>query len=187
MTVRLVALLRGINVGRNKRVAMADLRGLLTGLGYAEVTTYLQSGNAVFRCSAKAASTAATDIERAVGSDLGVACRVVVRTAGELAAAIAADPLLDVVTDPAKHLVGFLAGDPDPAGARALAALDVAPDRIRLVGRHVYLWCPAGLLASPLSAAGWEQPLKVALTSRNWNTVTKVAALAGVAVQAPDR
>lgn len=179
MVTRLVALLRGINVGRNKRVAMARLRELLTALGYTDVATYLQSGNAVFGCAPDAAATAARDIEHALVRDLGVTSTVIVRTAGELASALAADPLLEVADDPAKHLVGFLAGEPDPVGARALAEIDVTPDQIRLIGREVYLWCPAGVLASPLATTGWERSLGVPVTTRNWNTVTRLAALAG--------
>jgi uncharacterized protein (DUF1697 family) len=179
MGTRLVALLRGINVGRNKRVAMSELRDLLTGLGYADVKTLLQSGNAVFLCTPKAATSAAGDIEQAIARDLGVECAVIVRTAAEIAGAMAAAPLLEVATDPSRHLVGFLSGDPDPAGVQALAAIDVAPDLIRLLGREVYLWCPSGLLDSPLSKLGWERSLGVAVTMRNWNTVSRIAALMG--------
>ncbi|HWG73903.1 MAG TPA: DUF1697 domain-containing protein [Acidimicrobiales bacterium] len=179
MTTRLVALLRGINVGHNKRVAMNDLRGLLAVLGYTDVSTYLQSGNAVFTCADAAAPTAAADIERALSDKAGVECRVVVRSAGELAAAAEGAPLLDVMTDPSRYLVGFLDGEPDPAGARSLAALDVAPDQVRLLGREVYLWCPAGVLASPLNKLRWAKLLGVDVTMRNWNTVRRLVALAG--------
>ena len=180
MATRLVALLRGINVGRSKRVPMIQLRELLVGLGYTDVTTYLQSGNAVFTCTPKAARMASQDIEEAVAREAGVTCRVIVRSPAELAAAIAADPLLGVATDPARHLVGFLAADPQLDAVARLDALDVSPDQIRVVGRHVYLWCPNGVLASPLNKVGWERSLGVAATTRNWSTVTKLAALAGV-------
>lgn len=99
MEARLVALLRGINVGRSKRVAMAQLRELLARLGYRDVVTYLQSGNAVFTCSTEAAATAAAAIEAALLRDLGVGSTVIVRTAAELVGALAADPLVDLATD----------------------------------------------------------------------------------------
>jgi uncharacterized protein (DUF1697 family) len=173
---RLVALMRGINVGRNKRIAMGDLRAVLTGLGYTDVRTLLMSGNAVFTCSSAAAKKAASDIERAVAADLGVRCAVIVRSEVEVAAAIEAAPLIDVATDPSRHFVGFLAAAPPPRAARAVAAIDLEPDLIRLVGKEVYLWCPKGLLDSPLAKAGWEKSLEVPVTLRNWNTVTKIAA-----------
>jgi uncharacterized protein (DUF1697 family) len=176
---RQVALLRGINVGRAKRVGMAQLRELLRGLGYTDVTTYLQSGNAIFTSPPGAAGIAAGDIELALDRNLGVEAKVIVRSHAELAAAVAADPLLDVATDPSKHFVAFLAGDPDPAGVRTVACFDFAPDQVRLVGREAHLWCPSGFLASPLSKVPWDKLLGVSVTMRNWNTVTKLLALSG--------
>jgi uncharacterized protein (DUF1697 family) len=158
---------------------MADLRLVLTGLGYTDVATYLQSGNAVFRATPAAARTAAADISQAVAVQLDVRSTVVVRTGSELAAVTAQAPLLDLMTDPARYLVGFLADEPDPAAAKAIAAIDVAPDQIRLLGREVYLWCPAGVLASPLNTLPWERALGVAVTTRNWKTAIKLAELVG--------
>lgn len=179
MTTRLVALLRGINVGRAKRVSMAELRTLLADLGYTNISTYLQSGNAVLACSPAAARTAASDIEEGVSRELGVSAKVVIRTAGEFAAAVARAPLLDLMSDPARYLVGFLDGDPDPEGVRTLTASDVAPDQIRVIGRDIYLWCPDGVLASPFSKTPWDRVLGVSVTMRNWNTVTRLVDLAG--------
>ncbi|MGH8931747.1 MAG: DUF1697 domain-containing protein [Egibacteraceae bacterium] len=179
MKRRVVALLRGVNVGRSNRLAMAKLRELLTDLGYTDVKTYLQSGNAVFTSSPAAADTAAADIEHALARTLGVQSTVVVRTAADIAAVVANAPMLDLMTDPAKYLVGFLNGDPDPDGARAVASLDVSPDEVRLVGREIYLWCPAGVRASPLSAVPWDRRLGVAVTMRNWKTVTYLQTLTG--------
>lgn len=176
MTARLVVLLRGINVGRNKRVAMADLRGLLTGLGYSNVQTILQSGNAVITCPSGMVPAAAATIERAIADDLGVQCSVMVRKAAEIEATIATDPFGTVATDGSRYLVGFLAGDPAPHAAAFIAAIDVPPDRISLVGREVYLWCPTGVLDSPLAKLGWEKAVGLPVTVRNWNTVAKIAA-----------
>lgn len=177
MPIRFVALLRGINVGRNKRVAMADLRALLAGLGYGEVQTYLNSGNALFTSDSDAASVAAA-IEQALVRDLRVESRVVVRTAADLAAIVAANPLREIAADPAKHLVGFLGGEPDLARAEKIAALDILPDRVILAGRELYLWYSAGVLTSPLSKVAWEKLLGVTVTMRNWNTAAQLAALA---------
>ncbi|GAC1341609.1 MAG: DUF1697 domain-containing protein [Candidatus Dormibacteria bacterium] len=177
MNARLVALLRGINVGRNKRMAMSELRDLLRGLGYSDVVTYLQSGNAVFTCPSSTASVASR-IEQAMARDLGVESTVIVRTGEDLARIVAVDPLLDLVTDPARHLVGFLAGRPKASAVRALDGLDLNQDIVRLVGREVYLWCPAGVLDSAFAKVAWDRQLGVAVTMRNWNTVTRLAALA---------
>ena len=175
--VRAVAMLRGINIGSSKRVAMADLRRVLAGLGYSDVVTLLNSGNAVFSATPAAVADAQADIETAVTAELEVACSVVVRTGAELVAAMAADPLNEVASDPSRHLIGFLSAQPDGEAASWLAGLQVAPDQIRLVGRHVYLWTPDGVLAGPLSKVAWERRLKVAVTSRNVNTLAKLVQL----------
>ena len=95
MATTLIALIRGINVGPSKRVAMADLRELLTGLGYSDVRTHLQSGNAVFSTGAKPATVGA-EIEDALADRVGVRASVVVRTGRQLTAAMAADPVAEI-------------------------------------------------------------------------------------------
>jgi uncharacterized protein (DUF1697 family) len=178
VATRLVALLRGINVGRNKRVAMSELRALLADLGYVDVKTRLQSGNAVFTSASADTAAVAANIERALARELKVESTVIVRTSAELAAVVAGSPLRDVATDPSKYLVGFLAGTPDPAGLRALGSLEVAPNQVRVDGREVYLWCPAGVIHSPFSTVNWDKQLGVPVTMRNWRTVSRLAELA---------
>jgi uncharacterized protein (DUF1697 family) len=176
-SVRAVALLRGVNVGGNKRVPMADLRRVLAGLGYSDVTTLLNSGNAAFTAPSAALSTAPDDIEAALVAEIGVQCPVVVRTGAELVAALAADPLTELATDPARHLVGFLSAQPTAAALAAVAALEVAPDVIEVIGRHVYLWLPAGVSGGLLSKSPWERRLGVTVTSRNVSTIAKLVEL----------
>src|SRR5690242_2612616 len=107
-----VALLRGINVGRAKRVAMADLRALVEGLGFGEVRTLLNSGNVVFTAPDTAAGAAA-HIEAALAERLGVSSRVTVLAATELAAVLAGNPLTAVATDPSRFLIAILANPSD--------------------------------------------------------------------------
>jgi uncharacterized protein (DUF1697 family) len=165
------ALVRGINVGR-KRVAMADLRRLVAGLGYTGVGTLLNSGNVVFTTRATAASAAAR-LERALTGDLGITARVVVLTAREVAAIVRKNPLAEVTTNPSRLLVAVLA---EPADRRRLVPLvrqDWAPDAMALGPRVAYLWCPAGILQSRLLEAV-SRTLGEAVTSRNWGTMTKL-------------
>jgi uncharacterized protein (DUF1697 family) len=172
-----IALLRGINVGRAKRVAMADLRALVHGLGYTDVRTLLNSGNLVFSAPGVSSQEAAARIEEAMPAQLGVAARVTVVTAQELADAVAANPLTDVATDPSRLLVAFLN---DPAHLSRLEPLlvhDWSPDALALGQRVAYLWCAGGILASRLlQAVG--RALGDAVTTRNWATVLKLHALA---------
>ncbi len=173
----MVALLRGINVGGNKLVDMARLRGLMTGLGYTDVRTYLQSGNAVFSCVPGAAARAGPTIEDAIEGEFGFECRVITRTAAELDEARAADPLLHLLGDPARHFVGFLSDQPKLDGVNSLAETDYGMDQVRVLDRHAYLWCPEGISRSPLGKLNFDRILGVTVTMRNWNTVTRLAAL----------
>ena len=111
-----VALLRGINVGRNNRIAMADLRQLLTDLGYTDVRTYLQSGNAVFQAANRSAAAVRTAIEGAIRQTLGLDIKVLVRTGRQLDAVIAANEL--PTTDAKKLHVAFLDAAPAAASLR---------------------------------------------------------------------
>jgi uncharacterized protein (DUF1697 family) len=173
-----VALIRGINVGRAKRIAMADLRALLEALGYGEVRTLLNSGNVVFTAAAKPARDAAGRIERGIVERLGVSARVTVLSAKDLAAAIAANPLLPVATDHARLLVAVLNRPADRARVEALAGRDWAPESMALGDRVAYLWCADGILDSRLATAV-GRALGDGVTSRNWTTMIKLHALAG--------
>ena len=172
---RFVALLRGINVGRNNRVAMADLRQILTGLGYTDVRTHLQSGNAVFTAPGRA-STVERAVERELTDRTGLAIRVFVRSRDDLAAVIADNPL--PATDPSRLLVSFLDRAPRAADLGGIGPDDYAPERYALGRREVYLWLPGGITGSKLVKALTDQRVGAEATSRNWNTVTRLLALA---------
>ncbi len=176
MAERYVALLRGINVGRAKRVAMADLRSAISSLGYSDVKTLLNSGNVVF-----AADTAptATKLRAAILDVTGVGSDVVVLTAKQLAQAVDENPLVDVMTDPSRLQVMFFTENGDRTGLRTLAADSWDPEQLA-VGRHAaFFWCPDGIASSALMEAVGEQQFRGTVTTRNWRTVTKLRALAG--------
>jgi len=174
---RYAALLRGINVGRSARIGMTDLRALLGQIGYSDVATYLQSGNAVFTCPHARPEVPAREVEGALRERLGISVRCLIRDRDELQAVIAGNPLAGVATDGARFLAFFLSDNPRPEllAARDPAALD--PERIRLGDRVLYQWCPDGVLAAPAVGAFVEKHLGVTVTARNWNTVTRLAAM----------
>jgi len=175
--MRYAALLRGINVGGNKKIAMAELRVLLTGLGYADVATYLQSGNAVFSSPQQPAEALGSAIEAAIAADLGTGVRVMVRTGAEIAAAIERCPLPGQPQNPARFFVAFLSAEPDPARALEIERLSFEPDQIWVRGSEAFLWCPNGAADTKLTNNLIEKRLGVTATSRNWNTVSKLASL----------
>lgn len=175
---RHVALLRGVNVGGHQKVPMAHLRELLGELGYGDVRTHLQSGNAVFSAPGTPPERAAQEIEGQLTRSLGLSVRVLVRTAGELARVVAANPLPEAVAEPSRLLVTFLSAPLAPELLRELDPAAFEPDRFGVGEREVYVWCPEGVRAITLSYAFWEKRFGVVATARNWNTVTRLAALA---------
>jgi uncharacterized protein (DUF1697 family) len=177
---RYVALLRGVNVGRAKRIAMADLRKLIGDLGYDEVRSVLNSGNIVFSGPARPQEEVARQIEEALVLKLGVASRVLVLDAGELGSVIGGNPLLGQAGDHSR-LVAFILSSPHatPEARQAIEALcaqDWQPGAAALGERAAYVWCPDGILASGAAAALGKQ-LGDATTSRNWATLLKLHAL----------
>ena len=181
-----VAFLRGINVGRAKRVAMADLRELVAGLGYRDVRTLLNSGNVVFGIPRSNRGDPAPRIEKALVSRLGVSSRVTVLTAAELGAAMTTNPLASVADDPTRLLVTVLARPADRARLEPLARQDWMPEALALGTRVAYLWCAEGILASRLLGAVGGV-LGDAVTSRNWATMTKLLALTEGSTSTPGR
>lgn len=181
-----VALLRGINVGGRNRVAMADLRELVTSLGHTDVTTYIQSGNVVFTSTEADTGVLAAALERAIAEALGVRPKAVVVSRHELSQVIANNPHSDETNPTCLHAV-FRSQD---MGADEVAAVATAVQRARdkgsrdeaqVVGRTLYLRTPEGLgrseLAAQLSRAGAVLDAGSAATMRNWATVTKLLAL----------
>jgi uncharacterized protein (DUF1697 family) len=174
---RHVALIRGINVGRAKRVAMADLRALVEDLGYGDVRTLLNSGNVVFTAPASARKSSAGRIEAAITARLRISARVTVLTASELAAIVADNPLGAIAEDPSRLLVTVLI---DPTHRKHLLPLgrqDWTPDVLAVGARVAYLWCPRGMVESRLATAV-NRVLRDGATTRNWATLTKLHALA---------
>ena len=171
-----VALVRGINVGRAKRVAMADLRALMGKLGYADPRTLLNSGNLVFDAGREAPGKAASRIEQAMAAKLGVSARVTVLSGADFSTVVEENPLGKVADNPSRLLVAFLSEPKDRARLQPLSRLDWKPEALGLGSRAAYLWCPSGIIDSRLAAAV-GRVLGEATTTRNWATVTKIQAL----------
>ncbi|UOE20971.1 DUF1697 domain-containing protein [Thermobifida halotolerans] len=172
---RYAALLRGVNVGGHRKVRMADLRALLSGLGYDAVATLLQSGNAVFTAPDQPEERLATAIEERVAAELGMRVTVVVRTAEALARVV--EDLPFPVRDPARCAVAFL---PGPVDRERLAGLDraaFAPEELAEGRRELYLYFPNGQARAALPSL-LDRHLAVPFTIRNWNTTTRLRLLA---------
>jgi len=171
-----IALLRAIGPATHAKMSMADLRDGYIAAGLKNVATYIQTGNVIFetRKSAAAAQNAVATVVRG----FGLANDVVLRTPGELAAVVAANPFPKAAADHPSHLVVcFMAATPP---AEALHALEQhrGPERIKRVGRDLCIDYPTGVTGAKLTPGVIERRLATVGTARNWNTVRKLLALA---------
>lgn len=173
----LIALFRGINVGRAKRVAMADLREVLTELGYTNVKTLLNSGNAVFDSSELPSDAIGSGIRTALAARTGVDSRVILLTAPDLATIVTENPLESHINDPSRFLVAFSTAATDLTRSRGLTEVDHGPDRFAIGSKAAYLWCGDGILASELLKS-FGRLMGDSITTRNWATVLKLHAMA---------
>jgi uncharacterized protein (DUF1697 family) len=182
-----VALLRGINVGGRNKVAMADLRAVVAGLGHTDVATYIQSGNVLFTSGGADTEALATGLEKAIADSLGVKPAVIVLSRGELERAVRDNPYPDEPNPKLVHAVFFRGRVPPgaagaiEAGQRRAAERGGGQDSARIVGGAVYLHTPGGFGRSELSLfllGRSASPLATG-TARNWATVTKLLALCG--------
>jgi uncharacterized protein (DUF1697 family) len=172
-----IVLLRGINLGSRNRIAMPELRDMLTDAGYDDVRTYLQSGNLVLS-SAASPKKLSGEVERLIADRLELDIDVLVRTGDELAQVVERNPLGAVATDPKRYQVSFLAGELAPDLLRGLEAAAVPPERLVAAGRELYAWHPEGVARSKLWSRLAGKDLGVKATARNWTTVTKLLELA---------
>jgi len=171
-----VALIRGINLGRNKRVPMAGLRDLLADQGFTDVRTHLQSGNAIFASEKGRAGDFEARIAAAIEGMFGFDVKVLVRSAAELAAVVDANPFPAQGADPKELHVTFLAADPAKKAVDALDPGEYAPDEYAFGDRAIYVRLVNGIMGSRLP--DWERTLAVTATTRNWNTTTRLRELA---------
>ena len=171
-----VSLLRAVNVGGRRSVPMAPLRALYESLGFVNVQSYVQSGNVVFEAKGSAASLRGK-IEKAIAREFGIDVDVALRTATELRKIVAANPYVTTKADLKQLHVTFLVATPDAAARTAVGALAYPPDEFVLLGSELYLRTPNGIGRTKLNFTAIEKVLGPA-TTRNWNTVTKLLAMA---------
>jgi len=173
-----ILLLRGINVGGNKKVPMAALRAALEAAGFTGVKTYLQSGNAVVTTPSASPAKVGREVEAVIEKEFGFPVKVVVRSRKQIEQVIAGDPFGELAENPSRYFVTFCDPAPDAAKLAHLAAADFEPERFVLDGDTLYCWYPEGVRDSPLEKAIVRSKLGVTVTARNWNTVNKLLDLA---------
>jgi len=179
MTIQ-IALLRAVNVAGHAAVAMSDLRELLTTLGFKEVRSLLQSGNLVFRSDKQSGAALERLLETEAGKRLDLHTDFFVRTAKDWDTIVAKNPFRDEARRDPGHLVVMALKDaPDAEAVEALRAAIMGRETIHAEGRQAYIVYPDGIGRSRLTNRVIEAKLGTRGTGRNWNTVRKLAELAG--------
>jgi len=163
-----VVMLRGVNLGK-RQISMADLRTLIEGLRYRDVSTYVQSGNVILTTK-KAESRIAAELEAALSKAFGFAVPVIVRSRADLSDVVSSNPFPNATADPTKLHVTFLREPLDPAVLADLDTTGFKPEEFATRKREVYLSLPNGLGRSKLAVAV-EKALRGSGTTRNWRTV----------------
>lgn len=173
-----MVLLRGVNVGKGNKVPMAGFRTALEELGCTAVRTVLNSGNAIVASASRSPARLATDIAAAVQARFGVVTPVIVKSAAEFAAIVAGNPIVPAASEHARFVVAFAM---DRATLQALAPLHALlqpGERLAVTEHAAYLHCAGGLLESKAGAALLGQRGR-GITTRNWGTTLRLAALLG--------
>jgi uncharacterized protein (DUF1697 family) len=172
-----VALLRGVNVGGNTKLPMADLRGLMTEMGFGYVQTYIQSGNVVFTAGEVECEPVRLRLESAIAERFGFSALIIVLTAAQFLNAAHSNPFEDITQDPAKLHVGFMTAPPEVSALENLRTKPQGTDQWTVVGTIFYLHAPDGMGKSVL-APFIERTLEVLGTFRNWRTVLALSDMA---------
>ena len=173
---RHVVLLRGINLVKRNRIAMAELRAALESDGFADVRTYVQSGNVVLS-SRLTPERVAKRINALIKERFAFDITVLVRSQAELATVVRRNPLGKVAVNPKRYLVTFLSAEPPARFADDLHAVAMQ-EPFAIIGREIYSWHPEGIGRTPLWERLASKSLGIAATSRNWTTVTTLLAMA---------
>jgi len=173
-----VALLRGINLGGKNSLPMKTLVAIFQEAGCEDVTTYIQSGNVLFKASASLASRLPSVISETLQQKLGLKVPVLIRSTKALCALARRNPFVNKNADAKTLHVVFLRDKPSAALVRSLKPGFAAPDAFSVAGQEVFLHCPNGYGRSRLTPAYFDKALQSVCSVRNWRTVTTLCDLA---------
>ena len=175
-----IALLRGVNVGGNKKVAMADLKTMVEALGFTQVKTLLQSGNVVFEAGDRSDAELESLLEAEAEKRLGLVTRFIVRGPKAWRAMIDANPFPDEAErEPSRFLVNVARETVTADQLSAIRAVAAPGEKVEAAGRCVYIFFGDGIADSKAAVVFGKKSLGLTATGRNWNTVRKIAELIG--------
>ena len=171
-----IAILRGINVGGKRKILMADLKVMCQKLGWANVVTYIQSGNLIFD-SEKQNSELEITLEKAISSRYGFDVPVIIRNARELQTSIGNNSFAAGDTDITKLHLTFLKEKPSDENVEKIKTYNYDPDKFEIEEKEVFIYCAGKYHQTKLTNNFFENKLKVGATTRNWKTVLKLQEL----------
>jgi len=178
-TMVFICMLRGINVSGQKKVPMAELKRLFESLGLKNVTTFIQSGNVVFKADNSNQNAIAYQIGKGIREQFGFEVLVLLRTPEELQKAAGNNPFLkEKGIDPERLYITFLEKEPAMDRLDKMKEIHFEPDRFVIIEREVFLYCPNGYGRTKLNNTFFESKLKVKATTRNWRTVNELLRIA---------
>ncbi len=172
-----IALLRGINVSGTNQLKMDDLRETFKSLGFKNTTTYIQSGNVVFKAFETATGIMAKNIALKLTADFGFEVPVIVLSADEMKMIADGNPFFNIRESGFLHIT-FLSGVPSDFNLKAIEAKKQGDEEICINGKAIYLYCPHGYGKTKLTNSFLESKLKISATTRNWKTVNELLRIA---------
>lgn len=177
---RLISFLRGVNMTGHNKIKMSDLTLVYSDIGLADPATYIQSGNVVFgNPQDLTPGKVASLIEKSISDTFGYNVPALIRTSGELEEIILGNPFGDIEGfDPKRLAVIFLYDEPSTLQIDRVKNVDYPPDKFKIRGREIYIYCPDGFGKTKLYTNFFEARMKVVGTARNWNTVNTVYEMA---------
>jgi len=174
-----ITMLRGVNMTGHNTIKMTRLAEMFRQLGYSDAETYIQSGNIVFSCRNSRIDEVSSAIRKAILSEFSLDIAVITRTPDEIKKIIAVNPFLEEPGfDPSKMAVVFLELKPSEEQILKVAGIDYPPDKFRIIGSEIYIYCPNGFGRTKLYTNFFEAKMKVTGTARNWTMVNKLLEMA---------
>lgn len=175
-----ITFLRGVNMTGHNSIKMTELTELYVKIGCSDPQTYIQSGNVIFTNNSEIdPSSHSIKIEKAILERFKYVVPVMVRTVQDLNNIFSINPFLGERNfDPSKMAVIFLHEEATEAQLRKVEGVDYPPDRFKIVGREIYIYCPNGFGKTKLYTNFFEKKMGVKGTARNWKTITTILSIA---------
>jgi len=155
------------------------LRSLYESLRLKEPQTLLQSGNVIFRTDERDLASVQNRIEAAIERTFGFRPALILRTAAQMRDAAGRNPFAARSgINPSRLVVMFLGAEPSAEIRDRILRLPAEPEELHIAGREIFVYCPNGTSRTRLSWPEVEKALRMPVTGRNWNTVTKLVEMA---------